>query len=225
MSVCVDGSYCYQSYGWGRFRYLGSLNLFLQFVERHHIDELLIINPQTRPVSQKSSSMDLATLSEQYVSIPLAMAGGLESDQVYRQHCEYGLAERFMFTGAILNEQTSWLNKYSAQFGKQSIIGCLPIYRANDGHWIVTDGVNEQFVTQDMIDFAYSTCDELLIQQINHYGYLDTFDFSFEEEFVLDPKLTILNGGIGTATLKKSSAKSYSAAYVDNAGYHSECKL
>lgn len=225
MSVCVDGSNCFQSYGWGRFRHLGSLTLFLQFVERHQIDELLFVNPQAQPVFEQPNAIDLALLSKQYVPVPLTVAGGLESDHVFRQHCKYGLAERFMFTGAILRHDSRWLDGYATQFGRQSIIGCLPVSKDKTGRWVASDGLAEQPVTQSMIDFAIETCDEVLVQQIEHYGCPDMFDFSFEDEFLLDPGITILNGGIGPSTFKLAGSKSYAAAYVDNSGYHSEFRL
>jgi len=221
-SVCVQGTDCFQSYGFGQFRALGRLDCLLQNLDRHEVDELMIISPHSNPVDKQFKPVAMNQLADKYVSVPLIQAGYLEHDSVLDLHSEIGFCERFVFTRALYEKDTFWIDRYTQVFGAQAIIGCLPIHFSDSGGPMYFCDGKSRPLTQADIDYALTVCDEVIVQQINRFGTVDGFDTALFLQLEIAPERVILNGGVGPQTAKYAASKGFAAVYFDNPIFHQE---
>lgn len=221
-SVCVQGLCCFQSYGLERFRVLGHFDTVLDNLDRHSVDELMIISPRSNPVNGKFTSIALEELAKRYIPVPLIQAGHLEDHRTFDTHADLGFCERFVFTRALYDQNTYWIDRYAEAFGAQAIIGCFQVsYTDSTGPIFLSDGKSRPLTAKD-IDYAFEKCDEVIIQQINRFGHLDGFDLALLSRVDLELERTILNGGVGYAASTFAASNGLAAVYFDNSTFHKE---
>lgn len=222
LTVCIQGETCFQSYGLGKFRPLGSLyNVFLS-LERHLIDELLLVSPASNPVNGCFTALALDQIYDWYVSVPVLQMGHLQNNQSFEAHARIGYFERFAFASALFDRDSTWIDKYRDKFGSQSIVGCIPFMANESGGFVYWSDGRSRLLTQQDVDYAFNHCDEVIFQDLDNYGSQGFFNLDVLSNFAINVENTILNGGVGQETQAYASSKGYAAVYFDNAIMHRE---
>ena len=125
-TVCGSGNFFYQSFGFGSYRYLGADDLIFKHLERHGVDELLIVSPKSNPINKPYLRYDFDRLEKMYVGVPVVV-GGEMSDSIVSALLEKGCVERFMFSGSLQDDQNKVIDKVTREVGRQAVLGCLAL--------------------------------------------------------------------------------------------------
>jgi len=223
-SVCGSESNFYQSYGIGNYAFLGKSSLVFSNIEKHNVDEILIISPRSNPISPASNFLpyDYKELEKNYIGLPVIMSGSLRYQETFEYHSKTGVSERFMFSTEIVEMNTKWIDIYANNFGRQSIIGCLPLIINNNNIAYLYDDHKKSHtsLTSSIIDFAYDVCDEVVFQDLSNYGDSGAFAYEVIMPLIKDNKRTIFNGGCNNHTLKLAKNNEIAAVYFDNLTMH-----
>ena len=222
-TVCGSGNKFFQSFGFGSFRSLGSDTLIFDHVERHGVDELLIVSPISNPIFEPYRRYNFETLEKKYVGIPV-IVGGEMSDAVVSALIEKGCVERFMFSGSLQDNHNKVIDKVTRDAGRQAIVGCLALTVDRDQDiWLFENShqVYRKLKSYD-IDRAYDICDEVIFQDMGSYGRAKHFSFDAILPVIKHPGRSILNGGIGPSQEKLASKAGVAAVYYDNIVMHNE---
>ena len=220
--VCIQGETCFQSYGPGKYRPLGSLHNVFLCLERHHIDEILLVSPASNPVNGHFTALALDQITNWYVSVPTLQMGHLANNESFAAHCEIGYFERFVFASPLFERDLTWIDKYRDKFGSQSIVGCIPFMANESGGFVYWSDGRTRPLTQEDVDYAFHYCDEVIFQDMDNYGSLGCFNLEILSDFTIYVENTILSGGIGEKTRAYAKSHGYAAVYFDNAIMHQE---
>lgn len=226
IAFIYDCDLLYQSYRGELFRHLGRIQPALDAAETHGFDEIALIKPHWSPIQnpQQPSGEHSGwsdSFANYHASLPCMIAGGLESAEALQEFNVNLTFERFLFSSAIFFGEQKFLAAYANRFGKQSIIGCIPVTMEKKTilHLDLSSRSSKP-LTDTTIKFAEKHCDEVLIHDIRRHGTSASFDFSLLESMQLKHNKTIIMGGVGDREVKKAKKIGLAAAFMDNAGLH-----
>ena len=222
-TVCGSENNLFQSFGFESYRSLGSDTLIFEHLERHGVDELLIVSPISNPIYEPYRRYNFDGLEKMYVGIPV-IVGGEMSDSVVSALLEKGCVERFMFSGSLQDNQNKVIDKVTREAGRQAVLGCLALRVDGDQQIWLFENSHQGYrkLKSYDIDRAYDICDEVIFQDMGSYGRAKHFSYDAILRVIRHPNRSILNGGIDPFREKLASKAGIAAVYYDNTVMHSE---
>jgi imidazole glycerol phosphate synthase subunit HisF len=217
--ILKNGLAC-QSHNWNSYRQIGTLQTALNALTRYSVDEINITS-----LSYKDNidlKNDIEILQKCFCSTPITFGGGINNDNV-NLIFELLPAERYSFCSSILENQVDFIKRMTSVFGRQSIIGIMPIKLFEKTIKIFNPTIG-LFVplTDNIISRYIEICDEIVIYDVNSDGLKCGFDFRLVEKIPIKPNKIIISGGITRYDISTAIEIGLSAVYVDNAFLHRE---
>lgn len=220
VTILTNGEECYSSYACKQWRYLGKLRKIYEAARARKFDEVLLMMPN------EIRNRDLKKFKENkyYLNLPLSVGGGLDNVEAHNLIQKQALFERYVFSGAIFHKQYDIVEKYRLSYGKQALIGCLPLLMKGPNFFIKDfNSCTERLIDSDELVKVYSIFDEVIIHDFQSHGLNRGFNWKLIDDHFMDLERTIILGGVTKKDLNFAKSFRISAAYLDNLAFHSDC--
>lgn len=216
---------CWQSYGWSRFRPLGSIDLALKYLENYLCDEVSIIRPVRSNCSSRALIKDIDSIKFLKTMTPISFGGGVRDFNDIEDLKDMPI-ERLIFSSAFLDKNTRFLNKAINTFGRQAIQALIP-FKYIDGQMYVFNSSSSKYVHQKDIDFSYINehSNEIILYDVINEGKKNVFDFNILEENIFPSHKLIISGGIGKNSITKAKKYNLASVLIDNNVLHNEFSI
>lgn len=224
-TLLLKNKKCYQSYNWGYFRPLGSLQIALDSLDEYECDEVAIIRPVRNCDSLDLFSQDLDVLREMKSMTPICFGGGIRSSQ----HLELleGLpVERLVFSSAFIESNKALVDSARQLFGKQAIQCLLPVKVVADNVYVY-DSNKAKFLKLDKIDLTLinELANEVVLYDTNNDGGHDSFNKSLIVRLPIEKHKLVVTGGVGKSTIDWARREGLASVVIDNKVLHKEYSI
>jgi len=221
-SILLKNGYCYQSYGWNRFRPLGDLQTAIDILDEYEVDEILIVRPIKGVDSEDSLNIDLKLLSELKTITPLSFGGGIRSNSDINNLSGLPI-ERLCLSSAFININEGFVKNAINSFGRQAILACLPITLIDDVICVYHSEANELIKLSDEIqEFCMQYADEIIIIDMSNEGNNDYFQMDLLEHLKIPLNKIIITGGVGKNIIRVAKSTGIASSIIENRVLHSE---
>ena len=181
-SLILKAGNVVQSYGWTLTRPFGSLNNIVKHLDDYQCDEIAILRYVREQEEMCRFISDIEQLKKIYSSSPISFGGGIRDKSQISMLL--GLpVERIIYSSAFLSHQVDILKETIAIFGRQAVLGLLPIYTTENGKYICNLATGEKV---KLGEFDFSIIDkyanEVIIYDIVNEGRENCFNFNILQE-------------------------------------------
>jgi len=186
-----------QSIGFSEYLPIGDVHIVAENLNNWGVDEILLLD--INPVHQKKCELNLVKKVAKYISVPLAVGGGVKSKNEILRLLKSG-AEKVVISSGLYNKN-EWIKNASRTFGAQSIIACLDyLVEANTISLYAKSGSLK--IKKNIFDFLKELEDlevgEIMLNSIQKDGKKQGFDIeTFNKIQEKTSKPIILCGGCG----------------------------
>lgn len=148
----------------------------------------------------RSSILDLVTHTAQNVFIPLAVGGGIRSEEDIQNLLRAGADKVCINTAAV--KRPMFIQEMAERFGSQCITVAVETIRQSKDHWEAFTDNGREHTGLDAYDWAQKAvelgCGELFITSVDHEGTGDGFDMDFIHRLSPNvPVPLVVHGGAG----------------------------
>ena len=217
--ILFKNGYCYQSYGWNLLRPLGKLQNIVSHLDKYLIDDITIIRPIRDNENDSTLLSDLNEIKKLKSSTPISFGGGIRN--INQLHLISGLpVERFVFSSALFNKESSLLRAATDLFGRQSIVGLIP-FKLEEQVSVFNSQINK-FVSVDKLN-NIELCDEVILYDCENEGSPNGFNKDVVNNLKINPKNCVFSGGVSdlvNSFINKNKAPK--ALAVENSILHRE---
>lgn len=217
--VLFKNGYCYQSYGWNLLRPLGKLQNIVSHLDKYLIDDITIIRPIRDNENDSTLLSDLNEIKKLKSSTPISFGGGIRN--INQLHLISGLpVERFVFSSALFNKESSLLRAATDLFGRQAIVGLIP-FKLEAQVSVFNSQINK-FVSVDKLN-NIELCDEIILYDCENEGSPNGFNKDVVNNLKINPKNCVFSGGVSdlvNSFINKNKAPK--ALAVENSILHRE---
>ena len=217
--ILFKNGYCYQSYGWNLLRPLGKLQNIVSHLDKYLIDDITIIRPIRDNENDSTLLSDLNEIKKLKSSTPISFGGGIRN--INQLHLISGLpVERFVFSSALFNKESSLLRAATDLFGRQSIVGLIP-FKLEEQVSVFNSQINK-FVSVDKLN-NIELCDEIILYDCENEGSPNGFNKDVVNNLKINPKNCVFSGGVSdlvNSFINKNKAPK--ALAVENSILHRE---
>lgn len=190
--VLFKNGYCYQSYGWNLLRPLGKLQNIVSHLDKYLIDDITIIRPIRDNENDSTLLSDLNEIKKLKSSTPISFGGGIRN--INQLHLISGLpVERFVFSSALFNKESSLLRAATDLFGRQAIVGLIP-FKLEAQVSVFNSQINK-FVSVDKLN-NIELCDEIILYDCENEGSPNGFNKDVVNNLKINPKNCVFSGGV-----------------------------
>ena len=190
--VLLKNGYCYQSYGWNLLRPLGKLQNIVSHLDKYLIDDITIIRPIRDNENDSTLLSDLNEIKKLKSSTPISFGGGIRN--INQLHLISGLpVERFVFSSALFNKESSLLRAATDLFGRQAIVGLIP-FKLEAQVSVFNSQINK-FVSVDKLN-NIELCDEIILYDCENEGSPNGFNKDVVNNLKINPKNCVFSGGV-----------------------------
>ena len=177
-----------QSIGFSEYLPIGDVHIVAENLNNWGVDEILLLD--INPVYQKKCKLNLVKKVSKYISVPLAVGGGVKSKNETLRLLKSG-AEKVVISSGLYNKN-EWIKSASRTFGAQSIIACLD-YSVEANRISLYAKSGSLKVKKNIFDFG-----EIMLNSIQRDGKKQGFDIkTFNKIKEKTSKPIILCGGCG----------------------------
>ena len=224
-NILFYDSYCYQSYGWEKFRPLGRLQDVVSALESYECDEIAIIRPIRNNDTFKLFESDLNVIKSVNCMTPISFGGGLRDFRCIDMLHDLPI-ERLVFSSKFIDGSYDVIEYATRLYGHQAI-QCLLPFRIIESRLEIFNSKINQYINSDCIDFKKIgiLANEIVLFDSTNEGFDNKFDMKVFDFIDIDYKKIIVSGGAGRQTI--NSVKNYNIASVliDNRVLHSEYSI
>lgn len=190
--ILFKNGYCYQSYGWNLLRPLGKLQNIVSHLDKYLIDDITIIRPIRDNENDSILLSDLNEIKKLKSSTPISFGGGIRN--INQLNLISGLpVERFVFSSALFNKESSLLKAATNLFGRQAIVGLIP-FKIESQLNVFNSQINK-FVSVDKLNHI-EMLDEVILYDCASEGSHTGFHYDVVNKIGINPKNCVFSGGV-----------------------------
>ncbi len=222
--LLMDG-YCYQSYGWQKFRPLGELQNVVDFLEEYECDEIAIIRPVKKNDSIKIFKKDIDSLKTLNCMTPLSFGGGLRSSDYIDMLHDMPI-ERLIFSSSFIEKDYATIEYAIKLYGRQAIQCLLPFKFDNNSCKIFSSN-KESYMSYTDIDFINIDrfANEIILLDMVHEGAKNSFDSRILDTLDINCNKLIISGGVGEKAIRHAKKKNIASVIIENRVLHNEYSI
>ena len=187
-----------QSIGFSRYLPIGDVHIVAENLNNWGVDEILLLDIGAFEEGYKCDP-DLVKKISKYVSVPLAVGGGINNKNDIYSLLQNG-AEKVVISSALY-EKNLWIQNASKTFGAQSIIACLD-YKVERNKICIYAKSGSQKIKKNVDDILQQLNElevgEIMFNSIDRDGQKNGFDIkTFKKIRQRVNKPIIFCGGCG----------------------------
>ncbi|MDA8932462.1 HisA/HisF-related TIM barrel protein [Flavobacteriaceae bacterium] len=217
--VLFKNGYCYQSYGWNLLRPLGKLQNIVYHLDKYLIDDITIIRPIREYDDNSSLLSDLNEIKQLKSSTPISFGGGIRNINQLNLIRELPV-ERFVFSSALFNKESSLLKAATDLFGKQAIVGLIP-FKFNPQLSVFNSQLN-RFTSINNVN-NIELCDEIILYDCEGEGSANGFNEEIVNKLNIGSENFVFSGGVSDlVNYYKNHEKTPKAIAIENSVLYRE---
>jgi len=224
-SILLINEYCYQSYGWNKFRPLGKLQNVIDSLEEYQSDEIAIIRPIRENDSLKKFKNDIDTIAKLNCMTPLSFGGGLRTKENIEMLHNLPI-ERLIFSSPFIEENYETIEYAIKLYGRQAIQCLLPFKFTKKSLEIFSSSQNS-YISYTNINFDKidKFANEIILFDTINEGIKNTFDNKVFDILNINSNKLIISGGIGKDTINYAKKKNIASVIIENRVLHNEYSI
>jgi phosphoribosylformimino-5-aminoimidazole carboxamide ribonucleotide (ProFAR) isomerase len=206
-----------QSYQYKWYRPLGSLQLIVSGMSRKKIDEIAIININTKTKIQFNQGLEV--LRKMNCDTPLLYGGGVRGE--YIDDFRLDVIERVVVSNAIIEKDELLISQLHDKFGRQAVVGLLPLLIKDQDALVLNTRDSSLTRLNNDISYLYEYCDEIVVVDVLAEG-VGSFDFNLLKLSNFRLERTLICGGCGDDEIDIGKRLGLAGVYIDNRYLHNE---
>ena len=216
----------HQSHGFHYYTGLGGLEGVISGMTGKGIDEIAIINID-RGISAVSAKTTISMVEGLNCDTPIIYGGGFK--YIFDDLLRSKNIERFLVSTQLIDKNIQSLSEFSDVRGRQSLIGCLPVFdKIGERLKVLNSQKNELVeISVDDVNEMFDHVDELLIIDCKGYGRRAGFSWSLISDIeARKMSRVIISGGVLSSDISLAETRGLAAVYLDNFLLHSvKCRI